>query len=107
MDAAPPRPLPLWPRPASRWDSCPPCSGTVASSPGASALVADAGGRPGSLSPASAASEAFPLASALPAVCACIPTQSGRAEKGHVTTGTHITTLSSGGKTCSGGMGEL
>lgn len=81
MDTATLPLLPLWPRLASHWDSCPPCNGTAASSPGASAPAADAGGKPDSLALASAASEVFPLASVLPVVCACIPTQSRKSKR--------------------------
>lgn len=66
---------------ASHWDSCPPYNGTVASSPGASAPVADAAGKPDSLSLALAVAGVSLLASVLPVVCAYIPTQSRKSEE--------------------------
>lgn len=106
-DTAPLPSLPPWPRQASHWDSCPPCNGTVASSPVAFAPAAGVGEKPDSLFLASAASAVSLLVSVLLVVCAYIPTQSRKEQRrGHVTPGTHIRTLSSS-KACRGGEMEL
>lgn len=56
----------------------------MASSPGASAPAAGAGGKPDSPALALAAAAVFLLVSVLPVVCAYIPTQS-RKSKGEIT----------------------